>query len=166
MRLLMPVLLALTISGAAFAEEPRVEGIDVVGKGLYKVELGETISRPDVPGGLVAPPTKFTQIENTTTVPARIGVEFGMEYKIIGEPAGAEVTLEFVDTFPAPGLADPEKPEPMRTGRFERKRPIGETLYNGYGFESDWELVPGTWTFEIWYEGRKLAEESFTVVAE
>lgn len=166
MRLFSLVLLAVALSSSAFAEEPRVERIDIIGKGLYRVETGEAISKPNVPGGVVAPPVKFTQIENTTTVPARVGVEFGLEYKIIGEPDGAEVTLEFVDTFPAPGLADPEQATPMRTARFERKRPIGETLYTGYGFEQDWELVPGTWTFEIWYEGRKLAEESFTVVTE
>ena len=43
------------------------------------------------------------------------------------------------------------------------KKKIGETAYLGYGIENDWEIVPGTWTFEIWYSGRKLAEQSFTL---
>jgi hypothetical protein len=166
MRLLSLVLLTVAISGTAFAEEAQVEAIDVIGKGIYHVEIGKTVSRPDVPGGAVAPPVRFTLIENTTTVPARIGVEFGFAYRIIGEPTGAEVTLEFVGTYPAPGLADPEQATPVRTSRYELNKKIGEPLYSGYGFEQDWEVVPGTWTFEIWYEGRKLAEESFTVVAE
>lgn len=164
MRLLSLVLLFVAMSGTAFAEEARVEGIDVIGKGIYRVEIGKTVSRPDVPGGTVAPPVRFALIENTTTVPARIGVEFGFAYRVIGEPAGAEVTLGFVSTYPAPGLADPEKETPLRTGRYELNKKIGEPLYSGYGFEYDWELVPGIWTFEIWYDGRKLAEESFTVV--
>jgi hypothetical protein len=31
--------------------------------------------------------------------------------------------------------------------------------------DNDYELLPGRWTFEIWYGDRKLGEQSFTVVA-
>jgi hypothetical protein len=117
-----------------------------------------------LPAGAVASPVTFTNIEKTSTVPARVGVEFGLEYKIVGEPSGAEVTLEFVNTYPGAGLADPNSPEPLRESRFKKMKPIGKVLYFGYGFENDWELVPGTWTFEIWSDGRKLAEEKFTVI--
>jgi len=164
MRLVLSILLTVLLGSSAIADETKVERIDIVGKGIYQLELGASIPKADVPGGVVTPPAKFTQIESTTTVPARIGVEFGLEYKIIGEPDGTEITLEFVDTYPDPGLADPEKSAPFQTSRYERTRPIGETLYTGYGFEHEWELVPGTWTFEIWYDGRKLAAEQFTVV--
>jgi hypothetical protein len=52
----------------------------------------------------------------------------------------------------------------LRESRFKKMKPIGQVLYFGYGFENDWELVPGTWTFEIWSDGRRLAEEKFTVI--
>jgi Domain of unknown function (DUF3859) len=163
MGVLLAVLLALALSDPALAEEARVERIDIVGKGLYRVEPGKPTPEAGAPTGSIDLPLAFTNIEKTDTVPARIGVEFGLEYRIVGEPTGAEVTLEFVVSYPEAGLADPDSPAPLRETRFERMKPIGEPVYFGYGFEKDWELVPGTWTFEIRYDGRKLAEERFTV---
>jgi hypothetical protein len=32
-----------------------------------------------------------------------------------------------------------------------------------YHFGHDWEMVPGAWSFEIWYDGRKLTEQKLTV---
>jgi Domain of unknown function (DUF3859) len=148
----------------ALAEEARVERVDVVGKGLYRVETGERIPEATAPTGAIEPAIKFTNIENTETVPARIGVEFGLEYRIAGEPEGTEITLEFLVNYPEAGIADPESPMPLRETKYELAKPIGELLYFGYGFENDWELVPGRWGFEIWHDGRKLAEEHFNVV--
>ena len=34
--------------------------------------------------------------------------------------------------------------------------------YTGYGLDEDYELVEGDWTFEIWYQDRKLIEQTFT----
>jgi hypothetical protein len=34
----------------------------------------------------------------------------------------------------------------------------------GYQFGHDWEIVPGTWTIELWDGDRKLASQSFQVV--
>jgi hypothetical protein len=36
-------------------------------------------------------------------------------------------------------------------------------LYESYHFDHDWGKVPGVWTFEIWYDGKKLLEQKFTV---
>jgi hypothetical protein len=47
--------------------------------------------------------------------------------------------------------------------RITRNKKIGETLYLGYGFENEWEIVPGTWTFAVSYQGKELAKQSFTV---
>ena len=33
----------------------------------------------------------------------------------------------------------------------------------GYGFDEPWEVVPGTWTLEIWQGDRKLLEKSFEI---
>ena len=34
--------------------------------------------------------------------------------------------------------------------------------YTGYGFDEDYELVEGDWVFEIWYQDKKLIEQTFT----
>jgi hypothetical protein len=43
---------------------------------------------------------------------------------------------------------------------------IGETSYASYTLEDTFELVPGTWIFELWQGNRKLATESFRVESE
>ena len=57
------------------------------------------------------------------------------------------------------------RPSPAMTGVGSVRqyfRPL--VLYRDYTFAHDWELLPGVWTFQIWYQGRMLAEEKFTVV--
>jgi hypothetical protein len=164
MRPYLFVLLTLLLTTTAPAAEVSVERVDIVGKGLYKVETGEQTPDPEVPTGSIALPLKFTNIEKTDMVPARVGVEFGFEYMIVGSPGGAEVPLEFGITYPEAGLPDPESPSPLHESNFQRNKPVGEVVYFGYGFENDWELVPGVWTFAITYQGRVLAEQEFTVV--
>ena len=56
-----------------------------------------------------------------------------------------------------------ESIEALLRSAYQRTKTIGETVYLGYGFEHAWEIVPGTWTYQIWHDGRKLAERSFTV---
>ena len=40
---------------------------------------------------------------------------------------------------------------------------IGALCLLGYGFDNAWEIVPGVWKQQIWYQNRMLAERSFTV---
>ena len=164
MRVLPLVGLLALFSSAAFAEDVRVDRIEVVGKGIYEVQTGAVTKDPNAPTGEVKAPDTFKNIDATSTIPARVGVEFGLEYRVVGAPDGAEVSLQFANTYPAPGLADPASAKPILSDKFERTKKIGEVNYLGYGFENDWELVPGTWTMEIWSGDKNLAGESFTVV--
>lgn len=158
---LLAMLFAASLS--ASAGDHRVERIDVIDAGIYMVATGAETAAPDAPTGTIAAPVTATLVEATTTVPGRLGLEFGLRYVIVGEPAGAEVPLDFVIVYPPPGLADPAEPEPVLASRYARQKQIGETVYLGYGFENGWEIVPGEWSFEIWHEGRRLASRSFTV---
>ena len=153
----------LTTPLAALAGDVHVERIDIVDKGTYAITIGEETPDPNTPTGKIAAVTTVKNLKATTTIPGRVGVEFGFQYVVVGEPAGTEVSLDMVNTYPAPGLVDPADPKPLLESRYSRKKKIGDTVYLGYGFENPWEIVPGTWTFEIWFEGKKLAEQSFTV---
>jgi hypothetical protein len=48
--------------------------------------------------------------------------------------------------------------------RLGATKTIGKESYTDYGSDHDWELAPGTWVIELWCQGRKLAEQGFTVV--
>ena len=145
------------------AGEMKVERIDVVDAGIYSVEIGDVIADPEVPTSSVATPVAAELIEETTAITGKPGIEFGFRYVVVGEPAGADVALDYVFNYPPPGLIDPDAPEPMLVGRITREKSIGETHYVGYGFEEDWEIVPGEWSFEIWRDGEKLASRTFSV---
>jgi hypothetical protein len=163
MRFLLIAAVLLAAPLVATAADIRVERIDIVDAGIYTVATGEETADPNVPTGTIATPTTATLVEATTGIPGRRGLEFGFRYEIVGAPAGAEVALDFVILYPPPGLIDPADPEPVLASRFTRPKQIGEAIYLGYGFEDNWEIVPGEWTFEIWYDGAKLAERRFTV---
>jgi hypothetical protein len=40
---------------------------------------------------------------------------------------------------------------------------IGKGHLHGYGFDEKWEMLPGEWTFEVWYKKARLVKRSFTV---
>ncbi len=115
------------------------------------------------PTGVVTAVKTATKIEDTTTVPARIGLEFGIQYRIVGEPKGALVPIRIVNVYPKQGLRNPKTGKTVRRAEIMRKKIIGDVIYTGYGFENAWEIVPGVWKFELWHKNRKLAEQSFTV---
>jgi hypothetical protein len=103
-------------------------------------------------------------VSSTTTVPARIGTRFGFRYRVVGSPDGASVKMTVIIHFPGAGLHNPKTGQLISSDVTSWTRNIGAVTYSGYGFDEEWELVPGTWTYEILYEGRKIAEQSFTVV--
>ncbi len=163
MRCLPVTALLVLASFAANAADLRIERVDIVDAGIYTVAIGEETPDPDAPTGTIAAPITATLVEATDTIPGRLGLEFGLHYVVVGEPAGAEVALDFVIIYPPPGLIDPAEPEPLLESRYTRPKTIGETVYLGYGFENDWEIVPGAWTFEIWHSDTKLASQRFAV---
>ena len=147
----------------AFAEVTRV---DVLDRGIYEIVPGEETPDPNTPTGTITAVDTQKLLQSTDKVAGKLGVEFGLRYVVIGSPEGGEVTVDLVYVYPPPGLKDPAEAEPSLETRIARTKKIGETTYIGYGFEDDWEIVPGTWRFEIWHEGKKFAEESFTVTVE
>ena len=163
MRRSLFVLALVAFAAPVQAQEVTVERVEVIDTGIFSLVLGEETDDPNLPGEKIVSVDSAEIVKSTTTVPARIGLEFGIAYRIIGEPEGSDVALGFHFEYPEPGLADPEIDSPLLVSDFTRQRTIGKTEYTGFGFENDWELVPGTWTFAIRHEGETLAERTFTV---
>ena len=163
MRYLLLVAILVAAPLAARAQDARVDRIDIVDKGIYAITTGEETPDANTPTGKISAVTSVRNIEATTAIRGHVGLEFGFQYTVVGAPAGVDVSLDIVNIYPPPGLVDPQDQKPMLESRYSRKKKIGEVVYLGYGFENDWEIVPGIWTFEIWYGGRKLAEQSFAV---
>jgi len=164
MRMILFYFLLLSLSSVAHAQTSWIERIDIVGKGIYQVAVGELKSEKQAPTGVVASVENVKKIEDTTTVPARNGLEFGIQYVIGGMPKGAQVPIRIVNVYPKQGLRNPKTRKTVRRVEIVRNKIIGDVIYAGYAFENEWEIVPGVWKFELWYKNRKLAEQSFTVI--
>jgi hypothetical protein len=160
---------ALLLGGALplRAEAPSVARAEVLWAGLYQAVVVGRITQPGTASGITNELAGTRKIKQTTTVEGRLGISFGMEYLLVGSPAGADVPITIVVTLPKEGLHNPANPEPTYR---EQWRPAPKTIGGanivGYTFEHTWEIVPGLWTFEVWWEEHKLAEQSFCVVTE
>lgn len=160
----LPIIATLVaLTPMAAAAEVRLTGIEVLDAGTYETVAGDVTAEPGTPGGEILSALTATLIEATTSPKAVVGTDFGFRYKVVGEPEGAIVSLDYVVIYPEAGLPDPEIDTPIREARFKREKAIGATDYLGHVIEEPWEAVPGTWTFEIWQGGEQKAARSFTL---
>lgn len=102
-------------------------------------------------------------ITETTYVPARIGVKFGMRYTLKGPGSKQPVRVKLL--YLTPGLMDPE------TGKHQDKIEIVQELsprarfhVMAFQFAEEFEIVPGSWHMHVYHEDRKLLEKTFIVV--
>jgi hypothetical protein len=94
---------------------------------------------------------------------ARKGLNFGFEYRLVGSPKGAKVTIRKVTIFPAPGLHDPKTVTLFVRDEYIESNVIGVPVLKAYRLDNDWEVVPGVWVQQIWFGEQKLAEQKFTL---
>jgi len=102
-------------------------------------------------------------LESTEKIPAIIGTKFGFIYEIQGEPKRKNIKVKNITIFPAEGLIDPKNNKKFAQSIFQNELKMNERHYRGYQFDEEWELVPGEWVFQIWYDDIKLVEKKFIV---
>ena len=155
------LLLLVGLNPAAAQEATRVE---VYEYGLY--ELGPSL-------GEYAPPnmgykhesvSDIEHLETTRIVPGRVGVSFGVRYRVQGSGIGFAVPLRVVLKFPPQGLYSPEYRDTLHVDETEMVEILGADAYSGITFDEQWEIEPGIWTFEFWSGDTKLGEEQFEVI--
>jgi hypothetical protein len=157
--------MTIVAGGDSTLKEPRplarVERLELTGVGILST-TSERLAPADGPAGAVVLPEETPELQaETTRIPATVGTNFGVRFIPIGSPAGERVRLRRVWRMPAPGLVDPT----ARTPWFETEESvsceIGRPCVLGWALRFDWELVPGTWTLEVWAGSRRLLMQSF-----
>jgi hypothetical protein len=164
MKSVLSLLLLTFGSLSAYAQQSHIDRIDIVDYGTYTAQTESHIAAPGTAAGSWTTLGKIQHAVTTRTIPTEIGVRFGFSYIVVGEPQGAPLSLHVVNIFPSPGLNNPAGQQPKERDEYDRIIHVGEELYTGYRFDHDWEIVPGTWTFQLWYDGRMAAEQKFTIV--
>jgi hypothetical protein len=151
--------------GSVAAQDVRIDRIQIVEAGIFQAETTATEKASGTATGMRHILKGTALIESTTRIEAKVGLHFGMQFRIFGRPNKAPVWLTSVTHYPAPGLKNPDTGTILRRGEYTLAATIGAVNYRGYVFERVWELVPGPWSFELWYAGRALAKQTFEVVA-
>jgi hypothetical protein len=103
-------------------------------------------------------------VQSTRTVIGQIGTTFGFRYRVEGEPLGRPLPITIVMRFPAPGMVAAGISLPFADDEYTVVKRVGSDHFTTWTFEEKAQIVPGIWTFEIWHENKKLAEEKFVVI--
>jgi len=132
--------------------------------GLYRlVRSGGVINDPSASTGKSVLKPVVELVRTTDRIPLIKGGQMYLQYRIWPLPAQtAYADLRRVLKHPAMTLPDGSVStgsDYMIKGRVSSSQAIG---YTGYGLDEDYELVEGDWVFEIWYQDRKLIEQTFT----
>ncbi len=162
MRAILAFVVLLAGAAAAAAQADRIDGADITQFGIYEHKLTGTEDASSTATGMVRNVT-YKFVSETTSVPARRDVGFGFEYRIVGEPKGAKVPIRSVTIFPEGGVRNPKTGKTFLRSEYVGDKAIGELILKGYTLDSDWEIVPGTWTFQVWFGDKLLAEKVFTL---
>jgi hypothetical protein len=92
-------------------------------------------------------------VEMTDTIPATAGTEFGIRYVINGQKEGQKVKL----------LVKVLHSNMDSSNQWVIARKIGSPCFDGWKFDSDLGLASGNLTIQLFHQGTKLAEKSFTI---
>ena len=154
----------LLLAAPARAQEPRIEGFEIVSVGTYEVDMAP--GERDSQGVLQHIVSNERQTAATTSIPVRVGVTFGIQYRVTGAPDGAAIPVRHVYRFPYPGARPPGSPAPLRANSADYGATLNGTSVATYTLEEPWELLPGRWVLEIWAGDRRLGEQAFTLVGD
>lgn len=140
------------------AAEPEVRRVSIIEHGIYSSEP-TGIAAAIGTLGIVRQVRNPKLVANTTLIPGRRSVRFGVRYEVHGVPPGAEAELKLITRFPSDQLGKSLHPPSEYLMRLK----IGSTAYREFIFDSDHEVIPGEWTFEFWYGSRKIGAQKFCV---
>jgi len=162
--LLVLVILGFVLPTPVILGAAWVHNAEILEYGTYNIEITKEIKdNSAVEGKSFKVGKKIKLIKKTNKIPATKDLAFGIRYIIHGSPLGEKVKIRKIMIYPRSGLRNPE------TGKVGYKKEtashikIGDKKLYGYIFGQEWLMVPGDWTFQLWYEGRELAERTFTV---
>ncbi|MBF0342373.1 MAG: DUF3859 domain-containing protein [Magnetococcales bacterium] len=157
MRLLagMAAFLAVT---PVWATEPC--DLHLVDFGLYAGNVVQNAGK-DATGNDLKELSQRHLLRRTEGIPASKGVEFGIEYVAFSTDSNQKIKLTLELTHPP--VTDPKTKQTSSSETWEKEITPGVKFQSGFGFDQDWEVVPGPWTLKITSGCRNTLEKTFAV---
>ena len=155
--------LVCCLAGAALAQQPQIDKVEIVEAGLLEARKVDSLATPGTASGKTSVLDSIVFYELSRHVPARLGVQFGARYRIVGMPDGAATSIRTKWIVPAPGMRNPLTGATTEVDEAEENVVVGTDRLAGYKFGQAWEVVRGPWVLEFWANGRKLNSVTFIV---
>lgn len=148
------MVLSLSCAGIE-SNAAQISEIRLTDYGILRLDMEKAAEAPvTAPGGQnVIRNAVFT--EKTTSIPARKGSTFGIQYSVHGNPEGQTVELTYMVLHP------PIKGQTSSSAKV--KAAIGSQRADFYTFEEEYELVEGAWKMQIHQNDKLLLEQTFFV---
>ncbi len=134
---------------------------EVVAAGLSRVIPTRSRPAPKTAKGTVDEVAAPEILPGGTNIRGKLGTTFGMRVRVRGPAPGTIIPM--ITRVTHPPTTNPATMTATTVEEWASPMQSGRTLYQGWVFERDWELVPGKWRIEVLYEGRAVATQDFTV---
>jgi hypothetical protein len=151
---LLIVLIYVPIARAA-----DVTSIEIIEYGKYEVQrIGEATKTAT--GTLESKVSNVTFAQQTQNILASHTNAIGVRFTAHGSPGGEAVTIKVV--LKTPGVTPPGRKTVFNHTRNYTVN-IEEPFLYWWGFREKWEMVPGTYIIQLFYNDKMFAEKTFKV---
>jgi len=131
----------------------EVDSIKIIDFGLYKTTFAGWQEAVGTQRGQIQIVGQRELLKRTKMISGTDGTEFGIRYVVNGQEEGGEVDL----------LVRVSHSEMQGSEEWVAARQIGTPSFEGWKFDGESQIAPGKLTIQLFHEGIKLAEKSFTV---
>ena len=139
-----------------FSLAADVESIQIVNFGLYKTTFEKWEAAPGTSDGKIELISDRQLIELTDKIPCTPGTELGVQYVVNGRHLGKPVGVLVKVIHSGKGRI-------LSTDQWLRTRPVGSNSFEGWKFDAPSQRAPKNMTIQLYHDGRKMAEKSFTL---
>lgn len=102
-------------------------------------------------------------IKSTDRIPATRGTAFGFTFIVSGKE---NHNIPLIIKCDHPPITNPKTQVTTTSDEWPQQEKVNCSKFltsTGWIFDNDWEIVPGEWVFQVYYNGEKLAEKALTV---
>jgi hypothetical protein len=165
--ILSVIFLFLFVSGlfqsstSGLFDKTEITGAKILNYGICTATTTKKVKAKDTASGKrkIIKDTEF--VETTTKIPAILGNSFCIRYSIEGKPDDRRIKLRVKLIHPI--IKNPDEGTTETISAIDIKPKIGSISTTNFTFDTESELIPGNYTFQIYYKDRKLLEKTFSV---
>lgn len=149
------LLVSLLTAGPLFADNEI--GVKIIDFGLYSVGVAQKGSFQGSSKGELTFVGDIQLLDVTAQIPAKQGTRFGIRYIVTGPADGTviPITVKFFNPLHQYNKSDGLVEE------WITEKAVGVMTFDGFLLEKKTELIPGTWTVELYHNNEKIDEKEF-----